>query len=242
MNFEQMALQNEKQIQHNKYPGRGIIIGLTPDERNYIQIYWIMGRSQNSQNRIFQVEGNSVKTEAFDVSKMEDPSLIIYYPIRTLENYHIVSNGDQTDTIYNYIKSGQTFEKALNTREFEPDKPNYTPRISGFIDYSTDKASYGMSILKSIHNNSDFCQRNYYYYNNFIKGFGHCIHTYQEDGNIVPSFEGEPFIVRLYNKIEDNLEHYWNLLDKENRISLLVKYIDKDKKTTEIKLINKHLL
>jgi IMP cyclohydrolase len=123
MNFEQMALQNEKQIQHNKYPGRGIIIGLTPDERNYIQIYWIMGRSQNSQNRIFQVEGNSVKTEAFDVSKMEDPSLIIYYPIRTLENYHIVSNGDQTDTIYNYIKSGQTFEKALNTREFEPDKP-----------------------------------------------------------------------------------------------------------------------
>lgn len=240
MNVEQTVMQNEKQLQQNKYPGRGIIIGMTPDERSYMQLYWIMGRSSNSRNRIFKAEGSSVRTEAFDESKMEDPSLIIYYPVRALENYHIVSNGDQTDTILDYLRRGQTFEDALETREFEPDKPNFTPRISGIIDYRTQKADYGLSILKSVHNNEEICQRSYFYYNSFMRGFGHCIHTYKEDGDPIPSFEGEPYIVRLYNKIEDNLEYYWNLLNEDNKISILAKSIDIKNKTTEIRILNKN--
>ena len=241
MNLEQIALQNEKDIQKNNYPGRGIIIGMTPDQKNYIQIYWIMGRSTNSRNRIFEVEDSSVKTKAFDEGKMEDPSLIIYYPIKVYKDYHIVSNGDQTDTIYEYVKSGKTFENALNTREFEPDPPNYTPRISGFIDLASGKKNYGMSILKSINNNEEFCQRSYFCYSNFIKGFGHCIHTYNEDGNPIPSFDKEPYIVKLHNSMEDNEEHFWNLLNKDNKVSLLVKFIDRENKNVKIKIVNKNV-
>lgn len=240
MSLEQTALNNEKIILQNKYPGRGIVIGMTPDGKNYVQIYWIMGRSENSRNRIFEIEDSSVKTKAFDVNKLKDPSLIIYYPVKAVNNYHIVSNGDQTDTIYEYIKNGKTFEEALNTREFEPDAPNYTPRISGFVDYSTEKANYGLSILKSIDNNAAFCQRNYFYYNNFIKGFGHCIHTYREDGSPIPSFAGEPFVVKLQDHINDNANYFWNLLNEENKISLLVKYINLDDKKVKLSLINKN--
>lgn len=242
MDLTQIALRNEKQILQNKYPGRGIIIGMTPDGKNYIQIYWIMGRSINSRNRIFEVEGSSIKTKAFDEAKMEDPSLIIYYPIKSIDDYHIVGNGDQTNTIYQYIKNGKTFESALNTRKFEPDPPNFTPRISGFIDLSTEKASYGMSILKSINNNQEFCQRGYFYFSDFIEGFGHCIHTYKEDGNPIPSFDREPFIVKLYDNIEDNAEHFWDLLNAENKISLVVKYIGTADKKIEYKIINKNII
>jgi len=238
MSLEQIAKVNEEKIKQNKYPGRGIIVGLSPDGKKYIQIYWIMGRSENSRNRVFKIEDNLVKTEAFEKEKMVDPSLIIYYPIKNCGDYHIVSNGDQTDTIYEYIKNDKTFEDALNTREFEPDFPNYTPRISGLIDLSKEKPSYALSILKSINGNKEFCQRSYYYYNNFLQGFGHCIHTYKEDGNPIPSFVGEPFIVKLYDNINDNAEYFWNLLNKENKISLLVKYIDVESREIEFKIIN----
>lgn len=240
MSFEQIALANEKKLEQNKYPGRGIVIGMSPDKKKYIQVYWIMGRSENSRNRIFEAEGEFVKTKAFDESKMTDPSLIIYYPIKAFEKYHIVSNGDQTDTIYDFIKNGKTFEDALTTREFEPDPPNFTPRISGIIDLNKEKDSYALSILKSIDNNDEFCQRNYYYYSNFVAGYGHCIHTYNEDGNPIPSFSGEPYIVKLQDNIDDNVNYFWNILNADNKISLLVKYIDIADKSVEIKIVNKH--
>lgn len=240
MSLEKIALCNKEKILQNKYPGRGIVIGLTPDERNYVQVYWIMGRSQNSRNRIFEIEGSSIKTKAFDVQKLENPSLIIYYPIKVVKNYHIVSNGDQTDTIYEYIDNGKTFQDALNTREFEPDFPNYTPRISGYIDGNQEKATYGLSILKTIESNKELCQRSYFYYSNFIKGFGHCIHTYKEEGNPISSFDGEPFVINLQNDINDNAEYFWNLLNEENKISLLVKYINVYDKKVEFKIVNKN--
>lgn len=241
MSVEQTALQNEKQLKQNSYPGRGIIIGMTPDGKNYVQIYWIMGRSTNSRNRIFEAQGSSVRTRAFDEAKMSDPSLIIYYPVRTSGDYHIVSNGDQTDTIFNYVEEGKTFENALATREFEPDAPNFTPRISGFIDYRTDEAVYGLSILKSIENDPACCQRNYFYYDNFLNGYGHCIHTYLEDGNPIPSFSGEPYPVKLYDSIEENAEYYWNLLNEDNKVSMLVKFIAKEDKKAAVKIINKNV-
>jgi hypothetical protein len=199
-----------------------------------------MGRSINSRNRILEVEGNSVKTKAFDEDKLEDPSLIIYYPIKNFLDYHIVSNGDQTDTIYEFIKNDNSFENALSTRKFEPDWPICTPRIPGFIDSRKEKTYYGMSILKSINNDPDFCQRSYFYYSDFVNGFGHCIHTYKEDGNPAPSFDKEPFIVKLYNNIEDSVEHYWNLLNEENKISLLVKYVSTVDRKINLKIINKN--
>ncbi|OPJ63931.1 IMP cyclohydrolase [Clostridium oryzae] len=241
MSLQQTALNNEKLLKENSYPGRGIVVGMTPDGKNYVQIYWIMGRSVNSRNRIFETEGSFVKTKAFDEAKMEDPSLIIYYPARDYNNYHIVTNGDQTDTIYNYIRESKTFEDALNTREFEPDSPNFTPRISGYVDYSDEKATYGLSILKSIDNNSEYCQRNYFYYSNFIKGYGHCIHTYAGDGNPIPSFQGEPYMVELENDIDKNAEKFWKLLNEDNKVSLLVKFINAANKKAEIKIINKNI-
>jgi len=240
MSFEEMALSSEKKLKQNTYPGRGIVIGMTPDGKNYVQVYWIMGRSENSRNRIFEVEEGFVKTKAFDISKLEDPSLIIYYPVKNVNNYHIVTNGDQTDTIYDYIKDGKTFKEALDTREFEPDPPNYTPRISGYVDCTLQKATYGLSILKTIDNNEELPQKNYFYYNNFIKGFGHCIHTYNEDGNPIPSFTGEPYLVKVDNDIEKNTEYFWNLLDEDNKVSLLVKYINVSDKNIKIKILNKN--
>ncbi len=241
MNAEQTALHNEQKLSQNSYPGRGIIIGMTPNRQHYVQIYWIMGRSANSQNRIFEAEGANVRTKAFDEAKMEDPSLIIYYPVRVFDNYHIVSNGDQTDTIYEHKRNGQSFETALNTREFEPDPPNYTPRISGFIDARADAASYGLSILKSVNHDSQLCQRNHFTYSGFTGGFGHCIHTYNEDGNPLPSFDSEPYLVTLKDRIRDNAEHFWDLLNETNRVSLLVKYIDAQDHTTTLTIINKNV-
>ena len=240
MNLEKIALDNEKKLLNNKYPGRGIVIGLTPDGKNLVQIYWIMGRSENSRNRIFEIEDDSIKTKAFDVEKLEDPSLIIYYPIKIVKDYHIVSNGDQTDTICKYIRNGKTFEEALNTRKFEPDPPNYTPRISGFLDCNPNKSNYALSILKSIDNDQAFCQRSYFYYSNFINGFGHCIHTYEEDGSPIPSFAGEPFILKLQDNINDNAKYFWNLLNLENKVSLLVKYIAVADQKVDFKIVNKN--
>lgn len=235
MDKEQTARANEEGIRRNSYPGRGIVLGLTPNGRNYVHVYWIMGRSENSRNRLFSREGDFIKTKAFDEAKMKDPSLIIYYPVKSLNGRHIVSNGDQTDTIYDYIKEGKTFEDALNTREYEPDYPNFTPRISGITDLGAEQPYYALAILKAA---GGKCLREYYYYKDPQPGYGHCVHTYREDGDPLPSFAGEPYAVRLYDEIQANADYYWDLLNRANRISLMVKFIGAKTNKTEYVIIN----
>jgi IMP cyclohydrolase len=232
--------ENIEKLKTNTYPGRGIIIGLSPNSENYIQVYWIMGRSENSRNRVFLKEHKFVRTEAFDKEKLIDPSLIIYYPIKVYKNVHIVSNGDQTDTIFEALVNKESFETALKRRTFEPDAPNFTPRISGILDLEHPRYDYQLSILKSFGNNQEFCIRNYYNYEKAIPGTGHCIHTYAQDGNPIPSFEGEPFQVPLFDHIDEVATNYWNILNEENKISLLVKFINRKSGDTELRMINKN--
>jgi IMP cyclohydrolase len=231
--------QNERKLKENKYPGRGIVIGMTPDEKNLVQIYWIMGRSENSRNRIFVMEGDAVKTRAYIESKMTDPSLIIYYPVRHVGNAHIVTNGDQTDTIAEYIRAGKTFEEALLTRSYEPDVPNYTPRISAVTYYDGLSSSYAMSILKTIGNDPHAVKKEFYEYTEFVPGEGRCIHTYAGDGSPLPSFDGEPYVVTIKNDINETAKRYWDMLNEENRVSLLVKHIDISTENATIRIINK---
>ena len=229
-----------ERLRDNQYPGRGIIIGQTEDGRNCVQVYWIMGRSPNSRNRIFESEGCFVKTKAHDESKVQDPSLIIYYPVKDMKGIHIVSNGDQTETIFNQISLNGSLEDALRTRTFEPDPPHFTPRISGIIDVRTKQPCYSLSILKALGNGSRGCCRQFYEYDSFVKGSGHCIHTYMGDGNPLPSFQGEPYGVPVFNRMEENVEFYWNLLNADNRISLVVKFIEVDSGKIQLKIINKN--
>ncbi|MFD1956884.1 IMP cyclohydrolase [Paenibacillus thailandensis] len=229
---------NSEKLKENPYPGRGILIGLTPDQKNMVQVYWIMGRSANSQNRIFIEENGFVRTEAYDPAKLLDPSLIIYSPIKFTDQYHIISNGDQTETILKALMNGKTFEDALNEREFEPDPPNFTPRISGLIN--VESKSYKLSILKSFYNNPEYCIRNYYTYNSFVPGVAHCITTYETDGYPIPSFQGEPLILPMYNLIDETLDYYWSLLNSKTKVAILAKYIDVETKETVIKCINKY--
>jgi hypothetical protein len=235
-----MALQHIGRLKQNPYPGRGIVIGLTPDGTRMVQVYWIMGRSENSRNRIFVREENGfVRTEAKDPAKLTDPSLIIYYPVRHIGQAHIVTNGDQTDTIFDALASGRTFEQALTSRTFEPDAPNYTPRISGVIDLEDKHCAYKLSILKTNAGNPEQTLRQFFHYEQPVPGFGHCIHTYAGDGNPLPSFEGEPFLVPLYDDIGETAQTYWDMLDADNRISLLVKTIRFDNGQTDMRIINK---
>ena len=192
----------EKELKENAYPGRGIIIGKTPDGTKAVFAYFIMGRSENSRNRIFVEEGDGIRTQAFDPSKLVDPSLIIYAPVRVLGNKTIVTNGDQTDTIYELMDKQQTFEQALRTREFEPDAPNYTPRISGILHIENGSYHYAMSILKSQNGNPDTCNRYTFAYHNPVAGEGHFIHTYRGDGTPLPSFEGEPKLVSILDDMD----------------------------------------
>ncbi|KAA8748094.1 MULTISPECIES: IMP cyclohydrolase [Paenibacillus] len=232
--------RNLKNLRENHYPGRGIVIGLTPDQLHYVQIYWIMGRSENSQNRIFVEENGFVRTEAFDSSKLTDPSLIIYSPIKFYEDHHIISNGDQTETIYHALSAGKTFENALDEREFEPDPPNFTPRISGLLQIGTAVPRYKLSILKSFYNDPQYCIRNIYNYEKAIPGFGHCITTYAANGAPIPSFEGEPFIVSVFDDINETLDFYWNTLNRETKVAVLAKYIHVENGKVTINCINKH--
>ncbi len=218
----------------NKYPGRGIIIGQTPDGENAVIAYFIMGRSVNSRNRIFVEDGQGIKTKAYDESKMVDPSLIIYSPVRVLGKQTVVTNGDQTDTIYDRLLGEGTFEEALRTREYEPDEPNFTPRISGIVDLN-DGFSYKLSILKYNHGN---CQRNFFEYEKGVSGIGHLIHTYKTDGNPIPTYCGEPREIELNNNFEEFTSDLWNSLDKENRVSLFVRYINLKTNETKTKIIN----
>jgi hypothetical protein len=234
------AEQNLAGLKQNPYPGRGIVIGLTPDGTRLVQVYWIMGRSENSRNRIFVQEDNGfLRTEAKDPAKLTDPSLIIYYPVRHTGGAHIVTNGDQTDTIYEALNNGGSFEQALTTRTFEPDAPNYTPRISGLVDLNNKQCQYKLSILKTNAGNPEQTLRQFFHYEQGIAGYGHCIHTYSEDGNPLPSFQGEPKLVPVYDEIEHTVNAFWDRLNEENKISLLVKTIANADGQTEMRVINK---
>ncbi len=232
----------EKELKENAYPGRGIIIGKTPDGTKAVFAYFIMGRSENSRNRIFVEEGDGIRTQAFDPSKLVDPSLIIYAPVRVLGNKTIVTNGDQTDTIYELMDKQQTFEQALRTREFEPDAPNYTPRISGILHIENGSYHYAMSILKSQNGNPDTCNRYTFAYHNPVAGEGHFIHTYRGDGTPLPSFEGEPKLVSILDDMDLFSDLLWNSLNEENKVSLFVRYISLLDRSYQSKIINKNLL
>ena len=231
----------EKELSGCSYPGRGIVIGLSEDGSKAVTAYFIMGRSENSRNRIFVEDGEGIRTQAFDPSKLEDPSLIIYAPVRVLGNKTIVTNGDQTDTVYDLMNEGQTFEQSLTTREFEPDGPNYTPRISGIVECENGKMNYAMSILKSNNGNPDACNRYTFAYENAIAGEGHFIHTYKCDGNPLPSFEGEPKLVAIPDDMDEFAELLWNSLNEDNKVSLFVRYIDIATGEYETRIINKNV-
>lgn len=233
-------LSLEKELQANSYPGRGIVIGKTPDGTKAVTAYFIMGRSENSRNRVFVEDGEGIRTQAFDPSKLSDPSLIIYAPVRVLGNKTIVTNGDQTDTIYELMDKQQTFEQALRTREFEPDAPNYTPRISGIMHVDKGSYNYAMSILKSNNGNPDACNRYTFAYENPVAGEGHFIHTYMGDGNPLPSFEGEPELIAIPDDMDSFADTLWNSLNEENKVSLFVRYIDIETGAYESKIINKN--
>ena len=224
-------------LKNNEYPGRGIIIGKSEDGRSIAVAYFIMGRSANSRNRVFTEDGDTVTIYPADSSRVEDPSLIIYNPIRKIGDNLIVTNGDQTDTIYNFMKDGNTFEEALETREFEPDGPNWTPRISGVVTLD-ESESYKMSILKSQDANGTDCARYTFSYK-LQNGLGHFIHTYKENGNPIPTFEGEPERIAIPNTAEELKQLIWNNLNEENKISLYVRYIDVNGRSIENKLVNK---
>ena len=227
-----------QELKENTYPGRGIIVGKSQDGKSAVCAYFIMGRSANSRNRIFVEDGNGIRTKAFDESKLEDPSLIIYAPVRVLGNKTIVTNGDQTDTIYELMNKQMTFEQALRTREFEPDSPNYTPRISSVMKVSDGDYNYAISILKSADGDPSSCQRYSFAYSNPINGIGHFIHTYKCDGNPLPSFEGEPKKVEIPNCIDEFSNMIWESL---NEVSLFVRYIDIKSGKTESRIINKNV-
>lgn len=233
-------LSLEQELRENAYPGRGIVIGRSADGLYAVTAYFIMGRSSNSRNRVFVTEGEGIRTEAYDPSKLEDPSLIIYAPVRVLGNKTIVTNGDQTDTIYEGLDRQLTFEQSLRSREFEPDAPNYTPRISGVLHVEGGKFNYAMSILKSSNGNPEQCNRYTFAYNNAIAGEGHFIHTYMHDGNPLPSFEGEPKLVSIPNQIDAFTELLWNNLNEDNKVSLFVRYIDITSGNYETRIVNKN--
>lgn len=224
-------------IKDNSYVGRGIVIGKSEDAKKAVFAYFIMGRSENSRNRIFVENGDEVIIHPFDASKVEDPSLIIYSPVRKFENKLIVTNGDQTDTIYDFVKDGKSFEEALDTREFEPDRPNWTPRISGMFTFFENDFTYKMSILKSGDEEGTVCNRYTYSYNP-IAGLGHFIHTYNHDGNPIPTFTGEPERVKIPNDIDEFTATIWDNLNSDNKISLYVRYIDLENGHTENRMIN----
>lgn len=231
----------EQDLQSNSYPGRGIMLGKTADGKNAVMAYFIMGRSENSRNRIFVEDGEGIRTQAFDESKLTDPSLIIYAPVRVIGNKTIVTNGDQTDTVYDLMNNQFTFEQALRTREFEPDAPNYTPRISGVVKADKTDFNFALSILKSDNGNPDSCLRYTYSYKNPANGVGRFIHTYMSDGNPLPSFEGEPTAVSLQSDDIDTFsKKLWNSLNSDNKVSLFVRYIDLETLKADTRIINKN--
>ena len=227
-------------LRENAYPGRGIILCKTPDGKNAVIAYFIMGRSVNSRNRVFEATADGIRTKAFDESKLSDPHLIIYSPVRVLGNKTIVTNGDKADTIYDHMDRQETFEQSLRTREYEDDAPNYTPRISGIVHMEDDSFNYAMSILKSADGNPDSVHRFTFSYNNPLCGEGHFIHTYMGDGNPLPSFEGEPEKIATVDDIDAFTDMLWNSLNEDNKVSLFVRYINVETKQATDRIVNKN--
>ena len=237
MNVYEIGSMAEK-LSTNPYPGRGIVLGITPDGTKAVAAYFIMGRSTNSRNRVFIEEADGIRTEAHDPSLMSDPHLIIYHPVREVGQGLIVTNGDQTDTIWEYLAKGESWEAALRTRQFEDDKPNWTPRISGL---QAMDGSYKMSILKAADPEGSACARFFWEYP-AIAGLGHFLHTYVTDGNpVIPTFQGEPERVAIENDIDTFTKTLWDNLNEANKISLFVRYTDLKTRATEQRIINKHL-
>ena len=232
--------QIDKLIEGNSYVGRGIVIGKSADGKKACSAYFIMGRSNNSRNRIFTEKNGEVFTEPFDASKVEDPSLIIYAAVRKFENKLIVTNGDQTDTIYEGMDKQLTFEQSLRCREFEPDGPNYTPRISGIMHIENGSYNYAMSILKSSDGNPESCSRFTFAYQSPLCGEGHFIHTYMGDGNPLPSFEGEPKRVEIDGDIDTFTNMVWESLNEDNKVSLFVRFIDIETGKYDTRIVNKN--
>lgn len=230
----------EQELKGNAYPGRGIVLGRSRDGKKAVAAYFIMGRSENSRNRIFVEDGQGIRTQAFDPAKMTDPSLVIYAPVRVLGNKTIVTNGDQTDTIYEGMERQMTFEQALRSRRFEPDAPNYTPRISGILHIENGGLDLAMSILKSDNGDPGSCLRYTFAYEDPTPGEGRFIHTYQGDGDPLPSYEGEPKLVGIPDDLEELAGIMWDSLDKDNKVSLFVRYIDIATGTYESKIVNKN--
>ena len=223
-------------LSSNTYPGRGIVLGMTPDSKNSVAAYFIMGRSVNSRNRVFLEEPDGIRTEAFDPSKLADPSLIIYHPVRQVARSLIVTNGDQTDTIRDYLEQGLSLEQALRTREFEPDGPNWTPRISGLV---LPDGSYKMSILKSADAEGSACSRHFFEYP-ALPGVGHFLHTYVCDGNPIPTFQGEPERVKMDNDMDAFTKMLWESLNEDNKISLFVRYTNVQTGEVRQQILNKN--
>ena len=229
-----------EELSATTYPGRGIVIGRTPDGKKAAIAYFIMGRSENSRNRVFVTEGEGIRTEAFDPAKLEDPSLIIYAPVRVRGTDTIVTNGDQTDTIFENMDQGDTFEESLRNREFEPDAPNYTPRISGVL-HIEGGYTYEMSILKSNNGDPDQCLRFTFGYDNPLAGEGHFIHTYMGDGNPLPSYEGEPTPVTIpTDDLDEFTDIVWKSINEDNKVSLFTRFIDIETGKYETKIVNKN--
>ena len=229
-----------KEIGKTSYPGRGIVIGVSEDGKYAVTAYFIMGRSANSRNRIFVEDGEGIRTEAFDPSKLEDPSLIIYAPVRVLGHDTIVTNGDQTDTVYDGLKQGKSFEESLRERRYEPDAPNYTPRISGLLHVSEGSFDYQLSILKSDNGDPGSDNRYTFAYTTPKAGRGHFIHTYMGDGDPLPSFEGEPTPVIINGDIDSFTKDIWRALDNDNKVSLFTRYIEISTGKYESRIINKN--
>lgn len=229
-----------KELENNSYPGRGIIIGTSKCGKYAVIGYFIMGRSVNSRNRVFITEGEGIRTEAFDPSKLSDPSLVIYAPVKVLGETTVVTNGDQTDTVYDFLKESKTFEEALRTRCYEPDEPTFTPRISGVVVRHDNTFDYKLSILKSSEGNGDYHERQFFEYQ-AQPGIGHFIHTYKCDGNPrIPSFEGEPERIRMFGDIEEFTNTLWNSLNEDNKVSLFTRFINLETGETETRIINKN--
>jgi IMP cyclohydrolase len=221
MSMEELARSNLEALRGNAYPGRGIVI-------------------ENSRNRVFVQEDGTVRTKAHDETKVTDPSLIMYYPVRVYRQAHIVSNGDQTDTILAALQEGGTFEEALMTRTFEPDAPNFTPRIAGLVDLADERSAYQLAILKAQDNNPDLAVRQFFNYAADEPGIGHCITTYKSDGSPLPAFNGEPYVVELMDDVEALADCYWGALNEDNRVSLLAKFIHAETGETDLRIVNKH--
>lgn len=233
-------LDIQEELRSNSYPGRGIVIGQSADGEKAVIAYFIMGRSVNSRNRVFVQQGDGIRTEAFDPAKLSDPSLVIYAPVRVLANKTIVTNGDQTDTVFMALQQGKGFKKALKTREFEPDAPNFTPRISGLVKLKNGGFNYKLSILRSFEGNPDAPQSFFFDYTP-VQGLGHFIHTYKCDGDPrIPSFEGEPKIVRIEGDIDAFTSGLWESLNADNKVSLFTRFINLKTGAVETRIVNKN--